>query len=123
MAVAQIFYVTKRLRLGLSGEHSSGSHDIVEEVSHPMGHDRSKVNCAKIKGKRSSINQSEKKVLKHGGMFKGLCNVNKQFAHKCVSTDNMTYAHKKIHQTTLKHLKKYIQLHEDEEDMVEEDHK
>lgn len=123
--------VSKRSRLGESGEYSSGSHDTEGEVSRPMGRDRSKAAARKAKGKGGSSSQGGSESSGGGGMFKSLCKVTKQFAKaqlwkqwnklKDRSTDNMTDAEKKVHQRALKRLEKDLQLDEDESEVEEEE--
>ena len=121
--------VSKRSRLGESGEYSSGSRETEEEVSRPMGRDRAKAAARKGKGKASSSGSDSMTGM--GGMLKNLCKVSKRYATakmfqqwnklKDRSTDNMTESEKRVHQRAIQRLEKELALDEDEPEIEAEE--
>jgi hypothetical protein len=123
--------VSKRSRLGSSGEYTSGSRETDEEVSRPMGRDRAKAAARKGKGTASSSDVDSSSMSGTGSMLKNLCKVSKRFVTakmfrewnkmKDRSTDNMTASEKRVHERALARLEKELALDEDEEEAAAEE--
>jgi hypothetical protein len=119
--------VSKRSRLGASGEYSSGERASEEEVARPMGRDRAKAAARRGKGKAKagSSSQSTTESAEMGGMMQNLCKITREYTqaklwkqwNQLVSRplEGMSEEEKKIHARARKRLEKQLQLDEDDE--------
>ncbi|XP_039839184.1 glutathione S-transferase T2-like [Panicum virgatum] len=117
--------VSKRSRLGASGEYSSGSRETDEEVNRPPGRDRSKAAARKGKGKVGSSSHTSTDSADMGEKLEDLCKITHEYAQAKLwkqwnilssrSTDGMTDAQKKVHDRALKRLQQQLHLDDDDE--------
>jgi len=115
---------TKRTRLGVSGEYSSGgTEDTEEETPRPIGRDRAKATArkekAKGKGKASSSSEVSTKAFEMNNMMGSFLKAKlfKQWnIMKSRSTADMDEAEKRTHSKAVKMVEKELGLYDDDEE-------
>jgi hypothetical protein len=126
--------VSKRSRLGVSGEYSSGDRDTEEEVTaRPMGRDRAKAAARRGKGKEKagSSSQTTGGSDAMGGMMQDFCKISRDYTQAKLwkqwnnlmsrPLEGMSEHDKKVHARAKKRLEQQLGIDEAETDEAETD--